>query len=368
MKKLLMLIFSLLFSMNAQGEVIGSFSDYVGIGSAGIYPDVELDIILADWEAIARVGSLFDSLRVDETDTGSHFYANASNDPYFHDAVELLTNGEVDGIGAEIGFLECAGTDPCQAGFVGTEANVFFDGNRTDFNGYSIEQIELIVDSVEIYRDDINNRTEALVHFTVNVYDAVPPIIDVSINVQGGLEQECDSPAGTAVYISVSTETADPTSIPFVTWAIDDGLPMPVIGDLITPILSLGHHVITVTAELASGEIDTDTVAVTVLDTQPPDVFAAFVDENSGQVITQASSRDKVSTMVIANDRCDLEPTVTAIVGVSANNSGVFSFDKSRKALSLKSTSDEEDAILSVIATDSSGNVAIENVELRILQ
>ena len=103
-------------------------------------------------------------------------------------------------------------------------------------------------------------------------------------------------------------------------------------------------------------------------DTQPPNVFAAFIDQKTGQIITQASSRDKVSSIVDATDACDLEPNVTAVVGISAVNDGVFSFEKSRKALSLKSTSDEENAILSVTATDNAGNIAVENVELRILQ
>ena len=138
--------------------------------------------------------------------------------------------------------------------------------------------------------------------------------------------------------------------------------------DSIDPVLSLGDHTITVVVELLTTETDTDTVDVKVIDTQSPEVFAAFVDVKTGQEVTQVTSRDKVFPIVVSNDACDPEPSITAIVGVTAENDDVFSFDKSRKALHVKSSSDEDDAVLSVISTDESGNIATDKVELRILQ
>lgn len=369
MKRFLVLVFPLLFSMNVQGEIIGSFSDSVGIGNAYIHSDAELDITFyGGSDGTIRIGALFDALRVDETDTGSHFYANSSNDPYFLDAVGLLTNGEEDGIGADIGFYECSGVEVCGSAFISTEANAFsFEGNQIDFHGYTIDEIELVLDSVEFYRDTSLNRTEALVYLTVNVHGTVPPPpIDIAISVPDGIEQECISPNGTNVFITSIIDTADPALIDYISWTIDGehyGY-----GASISPLLSMGVNKVAVTAALITTETATDTIDIEVSDTQPPSVFAGFFDVNTNQEITQASSRSKVFPVVNATDTCDPEPKVTAIVGVSADNGGVFTFDKSRKALSLKSTSDEEDAILSVVATDSSGNVAIERVELRILQ
>ena len=260
MKNLLVLIIPLLFSVNVRGEVIGSFSDYGGTGSTGIYSDIDFDIAFYDWSAIHRVGALFDDLSINEADAGNNYIATASTDPYFHNAVDLLTNGEIDGIGEQSGFVPCSGTEPC-GGSAGTEANRFFGGSQTDFYGYFIDYIELIIDSVEFYRDTTSNRTDVSLSYTVNIHGEVPPPpIEVSISVPFGMEHECTSPSGANVLVTSTIDTFDPDAVYSVSWIINGEL----YGnaEFINPLLPIDTNELTVTATLSTGETATDTVIV----------------------------------------------------------------------------------------------------------
>jgi hypothetical protein len=364
MKIFLALIITLLFSLNVEGEVLGSYSTNLnGWSPSGIHDHVTIDFGISDWATATPIVNLFDDLPIDADDAGSHYLAVPCSEPNFDDVADFLTNGIIDGIG----FEACAGA--C-SGMATREPDAFPGLDGFDFYGYEIEQIELIIDSIELFSSHTSTTFD--VDVTVKIYGkASPPIDDIRVEVQGGALQECTSPNGTSVTFYSFIEPAEHHFNYSFAWLVD-GVPYD-SGDpsnpAIAPLLSNGVHIITVEGiELTSGERITDAVDVEVLDTQPPDVHAAFVNSNTGQVITQASSKDKVSAMVVATDACDPEPTATATVGISADSGGIFSFDKSRKALSMKNTSNEENAILSVTATDSEGNVATEKAELRILQ
>ncbi len=138
-----------------------------------------------------------------------------------------------------------------------------------------------------------------------------PPAAMLSLTVAGGIRQECAEAGGNTVTATASVELVGGAELSEVQWTVDGTSAG--TGTTITPFLSLGSHTIEATAIPVVGGSDTQHLIVTVVDTQPPVVDAAFVDHRTGEVVAEAA-RGKVEVRYAATDACDPNPTVEAVV------------------------------------------------------
>jgi len=100
-------------------------------------------------------------------------------------------------------------------------------------------------------------------------------------NAGPGQTVECSGPAGAAIHLDGAL-SSDPDSLPGTNsdiasfdWFENRGLPFETLlgsGETLDVTLSLGVHAITLVVTDLAGDADSDTVMVTVEDTQPPDI------------------------------------------------------------------------------------------------
>lgn len=191
-----------------------------------------------------------------------------------------------------------------------------------------------------------------------------PPIPDISISiVPDGTEQECSESGGTSVQLTAEVSDG---FIASVTWTIDGIF----AGDTetISPFLALGSHLVQVDVVTDTGGTGSATEAISVADTTPPEIHAAFIDAQTGQEITQASPSDRVSPSVNVTDVCDPEPAINAVVGIPAEDGGIFFTNQTPKSTLLRSNTSPGYIELSISASDASGNTATENIQLELVK
>ncbi len=181
-----------------------------------------------------------------------------------------------------------------------------------------------------------------------------PPGVNVSINVNGGLLQECSETGGSTVDLTAAVNLVGGAILGNIDWDIDGSSAGS--GTTISPFLALGSHTIDVTATTTTGETDTSSITVTVHDTSPPDLAVGFVDQN-GNSVTSASSGTHLSASIVATDVCDPAPATSgAAVPVFEISDGDSIKLQSGKinTVELPTTAIE----LSATASDASGNTS----------
>jgi hypothetical protein len=179
-----------------------------------------------------------------------------------------------------------------------------------------------------------------------------PPGIGVSIGVGGGLTQECADIGGSDVSLTATIVLIGGAEAGSIEWFVDGEEAG--TGEIITPFLTLGPHTVEVLATTATGEIDQDSVDVTIQDTTKPIIDVAFIDQN-GEPVTTTSAGNHVTARITASDICDPNPeTEGAAMPVYAVNDGDAIKIQSGKinTVDLPTTAIE----LSATATDESGN------------
>ncbi|WP_372521450.1 hypothetical protein [Sulfuricaulis sp.] len=103
------------------------------------------------------------------------------------------------------------------------------------------------------------------------------------------------------------------------------------------------------------------TANVTVRDTISPTVTAAFVDQRTGLVVSQASKNAMVIIKAAAMNTCDPQPTVNSMVGLPVNDGEYIKVHVENQRLIID---DATQITLSVMATDASGNSATGHANL----
>lgn len=202
-------------------------------------------------------------------------------------------------------------------------------------------------------------------YFAWPVRDGDVLIPDVSIDVTGGLEQECLAQGGTTIEFTSDVDTFG-ADIVQISWSLDEAIfsydesPIQFIG--------LGEHSIKLEVATNAGVSGSSEVAIIIRDTAPPQIIAAFVDVRTGQEVAQIHAKSKVTPSITVTDTCDPDPVFEALVGIPGENGDQFNIEKARKSISIRSKLDVNTIGLSVTATDASGNAKTENTVLEILQ
>jgi len=190
---------------------------------------------------------------------------------------------------------------------------------------------------------------------------ATPPI-SITVVIEGGTTQECSSEGGSNLQMNATTVVPEDDSVASIDWIVD-GVTVASGAD-ISAFIALGVHNLTASLTTVNGFTGIQDVAVTIRDTTSPVVTAAFLDKETGSVITEAVNSEKVILQAEASDICDPAPVVTAQIGAPVVNGQKIKVDQEDGKVKLHTSN----LTLSVTAVDASGRTAIKDESLIITQ
>jgi len=193
---------------------------------------------------------------------------------------------------------------------------------------------------------------------------APAPSIDVSINVTGGNNQQCDESGGTHVELTSTIDLNGGAELASIDWIVDGNAAGP--GMSITPFLSLGSHSISVTATGVSGIYDTAATTVNVIDTVKPDLAIQFIDARTGQAVTSVdgSGVSFIEVSLNGTDVCDSNVDVAGVANpvYEVISGEVIKIQGNNQTINMPSTAIE----VTATATDDSGNKQLDQAILPI--
>lgn len=172
-----------------------------------------------------------------------------------------------------------------------------------------------------------------------------------AIGVDGGTLQECSGHGGSMITFGVSVSVPLNDSIAAIDWTLD-GAPIG-SGETVVAEVPLGVHTAAVEVRTVAGLAAANSINVTVRDTQPPVVSAAFLNRR-GQAVTQVSRNAQLRTLVQAMDVCDPDPDLQAMVGAPVADGAAVAVQGKAGRIRLE----VPQLTLSVTAQDASGNSA----------
>jgi hypothetical protein len=190
------------------------------------------------------------------------------------------------------------------------------------------------------------------------------PDIELGLNVTGGTDHECTSTDGATVEIMADISLVGGALLDSIDWSVD-GNPAG-SGNIISPNLGLGTHTISATASTTTGESDSKSIVVNVIDTTAPVIDVAFVDSRSGESITEIDQAKVqwVRAHFVATDICDSNPTTTAVGGFSIQNGDLLKIQGMNNTVMMTTP----ELSLVVTATDASANTSVQTATIQITQ
>lgn len=183
----------------------------------------------------------------------------------------------------------------------------------------------------------------------------------ISLQIDGGQIQECSAHGGSPITMTATVTVPQGETLASLNWTIDGNAAGS--GPQISPLVPVGAHTVRVEALTATGHSAVATANITVRDTVSPTVTAAFVDQRTGQAISQASKNTKVVIKAEAVDVCDPKPAVVSMAGLPVGNGDSIKVRIEQQRLIID---DATHITLSVTATDASGNSATGQASLTI--
>lgn len=183
----------------------------------------------------------------------------------------------------------------------------------------------------------------------------------VDIQVKGGNRQECSSNGGSQVEATADVLTNDVNDISSIVWALD-GVNIG-IGNVVDTFVSIGRHELSVDVNTFDSGIVKNTTSIVVADNTAPELAIRFMDQKSGQEITEVASRGKYNITVLhdAVDVCDSTPVTSGVV-TSVNLAG----DGQSIAI-IRGVLATSAVNATANATDASGNASHANAQLLIV-
>jgi len=183
----------------------------------------------------------------------------------------------------------------------------------------------------------------------------------VDIQVTDGNRQECSSNGGSQVEATADVLTNDVNDISSIVWFLD-GVNIG-NGYVIDTFVPLGGHRLSVDVNTVDSGIVRNNTSVVVADNTGPELAIRFIDQKSGQEITEVASRGKYNITVLhdAVDACDSTPVTNGVVS-SVNLAG----DGQTIAI-IRGVLATSAVNATASAIDASGNASHANAQLLII-
>lgn len=183
----------------------------------------------------------------------------------------------------------------------------------------------------------------------------------VNIRVAGGNAHECSLIGGSQIEATAEIITNDMNDISSIVWSLDGAIIGN--GNVINAFVPLGDHELSVDVETVDSGLVQNSTTVTVDDNTAPELAIRFVDQRSGQDVTEVSSRGKhfVTVKHDAVDVCDSSPVTNGVVSAVnlADNGHTIAIVRGVLATSAVS--------VSASAIDASGNASQASAQLLIV-
>jgi hypothetical protein len=253
-----------------------------------------------------------------------------------------FNDGYVDAIGTVVGMPSPAGTvaspspdlvnpdlfDLVNLAQADQRYSYVFDGNAQELDHMIVNQPLLArianaeyaranADFPEIYRSDATRPERLSDHDPAVAYITLPPQNHAPLaNAGDDQTVECTGHPGTEVTLDGSGSTdADGDSLVY-TWKENGAVVAGPSGNPTALLsLSLGSHTFELIVDDLSGGTDSDTVAVHVVDTTPPDISVTLDPQSLWPPNHQLID---ISATVAATDSCDENPSVV-LVGITSS-------------------------------------------------
>ncbi|MDH5514615.1 MAG: hypothetical protein OEY45_05585 [Gammaproteobacteria bacterium] len=200
------------------------------------------------------------------------------------------------------------------------------------------------------------------VHFFYHLERPANVPLSFSISVAGGDTQECSTAGGSVVAVSSETVLPDGDSIASITWTVNGVVAG--LGETLNADLVLGSNTITADLLTTMGQTASDTANVLIRDTTSPVITADFFDEQTGESVSQITHSDRIVIRYSADDVCDVDPLINAMMGTSVDDGHVFNVTTSGKLIAKE----VESLDLTVKAMDASGNKSMQDMTLIVTQ
>lgn len=192
---------------------------------------------------------------------------------------------------------------------------------------------------------------------TITLGQSQPRVV---IKIDGGAQKECTTHDGTPMTMSADVSVPQGDELASVSWTLNGS---PVGSNLeLTHTVPLGTHILAANIQTLGGLSASSQRELIIRDTQGPVITAAFVDKYSEAVVTQIDTDTKVRINAKAEDACDPNPTVNAMVGVPVRDGGTIGIEVERGWANIN----VPQMNLSVTARDASGNTSASAAVLNV--
>lgn len=185
------------------------------------------------------------------------------------------------------------------------------------------------------------------------------PAAFILMSIEGGESQECNSTGGNNISITATTTVSPDDAISSINWSVDGTAVAS--GDNLQQFFTLGGHSVQAILTTVNGLSSTASSNIMISDTTPPVVSAAFVSHRN-RPLHEVKHIGKVKIQAEAEDICDAEPSVNAMIGAPVEDGDKIKVGKHNGSVKL----DVPSLTLSVYAADSSGNSASAGASLLI--
>ena len=199
------------------------------------------------------------------------------------------------------------------------------------------------------------------IHYQLHMEKLPPgPNVSISIDVAGGLQQECTDTGGSTISMTADVVIPSGDSIQSIDWTLD-GVSLST-GVAITEFISLGSHVVNATVTTVSGLTASAVVDLSVVDTTPPAVSSDFISRITNMPIDELRRSNFLHINAEATDICDPSPAVEAMIGAPVEDGDNVIIIQHTGSVRISLTAID----LTVRATDSSNNTATATSSLTI--
>jgi len=228
-------------------------------------------------------------------------------------------------------------------------------------NNFRLTQTSPAIDSGTSNRapgSDFDNNSrpqdgngDSISAFDIGAFEYPEPTVVVTIE-GGSRTVECLSTSGTITHVQTSVPNSNDSF-----WYVNGNYIAS--GDSVDITLQKGSN----TIDLQNGnQILLDSVTIDIVDSTPPTINAAFIDPDTGQVVTATtdSRNENLKIAIDVTDQCDPNPAYSAVTGLPTSNGDSISINVRRSSVGPLGNS----LVLSVDAIDTDGNQSTSSTSL----